>query len=516
MAVISGLPLVVAAAFLDSRVVEHGKLQRYEHDLMPSAATIGSSHRNRFPGHAAEKMIDADEGPKPRLGLLDMPNEMLLEIMAHLPLSGLYCLRQTSFLFMQLFSRPEFNHLHEQVPDGIPPDRDLTRPDVGWAKFRISCLSAKDRYHLSVQVQRHLYCAPCLEKHDSGMLDRALERYSEPVECAGCNMNHALALFRQEDIRLKRLDGRRLSCMGRYGTVTPCKHGQAKVVKWPEIEGRYNTRGINPDSEIRPALCHSICGNLWHRPGGYDPRLGRDVVDTVSEFPRLVIGRHSWRLPPMRAMIGFGWDFPLLDVDTADPPSLHEIRTALVKQLTERRAALNIQKRCRHITFDQLRDLARRGFCGGIEPNGPLPYDPQTRRRSACCSCHVEPWKACRVCGAMYFWSWTGGRVYLSYRYYWNAYGAASPGWVFLLDEVHQRKHLDAQGKHVLWCDSPSCHTNRMHRWEAIVKADCINEERALMSRDDNRILDEIPFPATDYREMKRMSLGTHKFLEFW
>lgn len=186
--------------------------------------------------------------------------------------------------------------------------------------------------------------------------------------------------------------------------------------------------------------------------------------------------------------IAYGWDLPLVDIDwgqLSTLPTLETIKEAVMEQAVCR---VKCQTTCPHLTTADICSFVRTGVCESFQSTDCI-IAPTTRCMP---QCGRKVFLHCTICGGMYFWCLNFGQICLSYRYYWQASRPASPGWIFLLDRNTRERVFKDDTKHILWCDTPSCHTNKLHRWEVLVRRDarrdhCERTRRAPDGRGGNR-----------------------------
>lgn len=232
-------------------------------------------------------------------------------------------------------------------------------------------------------------------------------------------------------------------------------------------------------------------------PSGTSSRFqtSKSLVDaptwSISDVPRKARrnitrsrGCSSYDGPPPPAdshtTIKIGWDLPLLDIDSRDPPSLEGIRDTLQQLIVG--GALRNHKTCPHMADGKaLSEFISAAVCDCFrKPGRSKTPDIGLFEGTPCeCSRHWngcarsrKQFLTCEGCGALYTWALTSGRITLIYRYSWSVYKPTSPAWLSLLDDLPTLAGIfHEKNKHIFWCDSPGCATGRdMGLWQDMVK----------------------------------------------
>ncbi|OAQ65044.1 F-box domain, cyclin-like protein [Pochonia chlamydosporia 170] len=415
-----------------------------------------------IPAAGSEASFVTAPAASPGVSIMAMPNELLLQVMGHLSAPSLYCLRQTSGRFMDLFDLKDFKGFHQEV--GISSIHKM---------FNMKLLCAADKNMIANSLHHEMYCAPCLAAEECGTLADRLETLRSLRYCHGCKRLHAAALFPPEDNHDTKQVG---VCIGRVGHVTLCNHNSCSPTTWRDIE-HYVPPGRYPH-----LFGHSdACTDRAHQPDWkYNERIG----SVGSPFPRLY-GRRTWQRPILIFnpvfQVAYGWDLPLLEVGQRYRyrPSLDSIHKKL-RSLLEA-GALHNHRLCPHVSPDnEIRKFVRSGICDCFRRGvGNTIYNCFED-----CECKRQVVLECRLCGSIYMWLSNWNRIIFSRRHLWHIQRPTSPGWLSLLDKEWQQMHFTEDNRHVLWCDVPHCRTNRRGRWEALVKEE--SEREYLESNGDN------------------------------
>ncbi|KPM36414.1 hypothetical protein AK830_g10140 [Neonectria ditissima] len=376
--------------------------------------------------------------------LCDLPNELLVEIMACLPKESLWSLRQASPVFLKIFDTKPFRRFH-----GEPGVKDRYMP------FLISSMTTAEQSEAAKLIRQDRpeqfepgtrYCASCIEVRNRGECDPRMVSLRKSRFCDGCKERHAGIFFSAESIERHGHGVGELICIGRLGKTSLCSHDSHEPMTWETMERSIPLRG-----DSYPVACTDRA---------HEPQVKRSQELPLSAFPRLLATRHY-----NNKSIGveLGWDLPLLDLDSNNPPSTAAIRDTLANLVGD---AFRNQKPCRHMADgERIRGFVRSGICECFKWPG------KTRNPTDVCSCDRQIYLECADCGASYAWGLTNGRITLTYQYIWQVWEPTSPGWLSLLDGVpHRGSIFNEDNRHLLWCDSPGCATGMGARWEDMVK----------------------------------------------
>lgn len=383
--------------------------------------------------------------------LTNLPVELVEQIMSYLPASSLYCLRQTSITFMVLFDTRQFERFHKE-----------SGPSSHRMAFNVEILYAAEKSDIANSLNHEMFCNPCLAAEANGTVAERLAVLRSLRHCDGCNRLHANALFFSED--QDRPDGNSggLLCIGRRGHITLCNSHPCKPITWQDIESHVQHYTYTKYTYA--------CADRSHQPEWeYNDRF----YSGGSPFPRLFAQRRL-NLPSVFE-IGYGWDLPLLQIDHYEDPDLASVRKTLSTLVLN---AFCTNRLCPHISADkEIQDFIQSGICICFTRY----TDISTFDIFKGCDCGRQITLNCQVCGATYVWLRFMGQVILSLRYLWHIQKPTSPGWLSLLCK---EKLVTQENHHVLWCETPSCRTNKRPRWEALVKEDSEREYLATSSDD--------------------------------
>lgn len=318
--------------------------------------------------------VSREDVPRSRVSLCGLPNELLVMVMSHLPRQSLWCLRQTSTVFLSAFEARPFQHLHGELGlrDRYVPFsmKRVTRAER--AKMANFIQTDRDSIALGHESETETetehesdsespqawtatpeYCSPCVDVQNHGGRDPNLISLRKTYFCDGCKERHAGIFFPPESIEMHdHGGGAQLICFGRTGRVTLCSHNPQHTVTWQAIEQRIPSCG----DSYRVACTHR----------SHEPRPERLVWETSgSSFPRLLLARDP---KSSKIHLTLGWDLPMLDIDPKNTPSTAAIRRTLATLLDN---ALGNHKLCRHMTDGrrpQFRAFAYSGICRCFKP----------------------------------------------------------------------------------------------------------------------------------------------------
>ncbi|KAH6894119.1 hypothetical protein B0T10DRAFT_558281 [Thelonectria olida] len=387
----------------------------YQASAQQLAPTYQASTQQLEPANQGSIQQPAES--RHELSLCDMPNELLLKIMVHLPKQHLWSLRQVSRIFLMLFDAKEFSHLH-----GKPGLKDPYMP------FLIISMTASEKREAakltSVRRFRKGYCDACVEVLSGGVRHPRTTSLYESRFCEGCRERHAVIFFSAESLEKHDRGTGELICIGRLGKITLCSHDSHEAVTWETIE-RMDRTAV-------------VCTDRSH-----EPLVEKENAVYGSALPQL---RLHWK------QIVLQWDLPLLDIDSENPPSTIAIRETLAYLVG---GAFRNNKPCKHVLDgEQMRAFAYSGICECFKQPG------NTERQ---CRCDRQQDFKCTECAAVYAWHLRAGRITLSYRCIQTPWKPTSPSWLGLLDDMPHRGHL-------LWCDIPGCATRRGPNWKDMVR----------------------------------------------
>ena len=199
--------------------------------------------------------------------LCRLPDELLLEIMAHADELGFHCLRQTSRVFLRLSSSRDVTSMDQsslwyQFPwplDKEPWPHSLRQP-------QLATLLRKDRY-----------CSRCLDVRKLGSEhEKARALVDEQLYCATCKIPRPAALFSTSERRSEASDR---ACIEHQGHIRPCQH---VVIRWSDIESwliRYNVDAIEDGQLICPSsiTCHAASHGFHSGKGAPYDCISREV-----------------------------------------------------------------------------------------------------------------------------------------------------------------------------------------------------------------------------------------------
>jgi hypothetical protein len=400
-------------------------------DRLPSAIKDGTQGQTAFgyEENVKEPLPKADEqqreGHSQRLPnpsdsavpLLQLPDEVLLTIMAFMPYSSLYMLRQTCHAFRNLVD----DHVFEDFRSEILPNQS-----------RSSCITQDGFSELRLiknVLKRRTLCHRCGQMADSGELDRRLAEYWENDFCQGCTTHHPRIFF-SADIRDK-------SCLGQLGFFEMCgthKISGKVLMSWDSYPFRRSSRYQRPTA---------ISDRGRWTPALY---LNEYYVFTRAEGTCISL---------------------LVTLRTFRQTSISSLKRKL------RYVLPNPSYGCKHLPslIDSLLSSATLNNCKCFPPDGiPAPglahiFDMRStaKRQAMLCKKHVF---ACETCRINYTLLRDGKDVVLKVDLLPFFINPVSPSWLSRLSYLHNKNPiLDESTEGVLWCRNPSCGTGSGSRW---------------------------------------------------
>ncbi|RTE83213.1 hypothetical protein BHE90_002191 [Fusarium euwallaceae] len=410
--------------------------------------------------------------------LFELPEELLLEILEHLPHSSLYLLRQTCTTFRRLIMDAAFRDFN----------LDFSRP-----LDESSCITQaghEQRRMIRDVLARRTHCKHCNQSRENGRFKEKMMELYEPMFCRGCDMHHAALFFAPGERRSKSLGGG--LCLGRNGLFRVCSHYS--------VDGetlRYSSLHLHGPKRYCSHPSH------WHRA-----RSGNYVEDRFPQPPTF-IGRASER--SSRAFcVSVKTTVLLLEIDPCKI-DLELVRYSLKKVARSHDG----EQLCQHIS------LLSETVLGSLVSDACTCLSDQDTR----CDEHCF---VCRHCGAIYDLEYqrreTGSKkvhVYLSMGVDWQNMDLLTPLWLFNLDfdgpymlpkrrKKKKTRHpvFDKEMKHVLWCDSPGCATGLELRWMRMVKT-VYNETRGC-----RKVKSTDKFDLAEFSSSRWLSLEYDAFYE--
>lgn len=349
--------------------------------------------------------------------LLQLPDEVLLAIMAFMPYSSLYMLRQTCHAFRNMVDDHAFEDFRSEI---LPNQR------------RSSCITQDGFSELRLiknVLKRRTLCHSCGQMADSGELDRRLAEYWENEFCQGCSTLHP-RLFFSSDIRDR-------SCLGQLGVLQMCgthKISGKVLMSWDDHPSRRPTRHQGSTA---------ISGH-----GRWVPAL---YLNKYYDFTRAE-GHCSSLLVTLRNF-------------------RHTSIFSLGKKL--RNVLPNPNYGCKHLPslIESVLPSETPNNCKCFPPDGiSAPglahiFDMRStaKRQAMLCRKHVF---ACEMCRLNYTLLRDGKDVLLEVDLLPFLISPISPGWLSRLSFLNGKNPiLDESTEGILWCRNPSCGTSSGSRW---------------------------------------------------
>ncbi|KAH6982770.1 hypothetical protein EDB80DRAFT_899412 [Ilyonectria destructans] len=381
---------------------------------------------------------------------LQLPEELLLEIMGRLPASSLYFLRQTCNKFRRISSDRNFDSFNRMFAG--PAKEPLA---VGGASYKQLGM-ARDF------LARKYHCRECTRLRDTGALKQKMMDLYKPMYCKGCRVNHP-ALFFPRIHRQKKSQGGEL-CVGHLGEFTLCSH---LSFYWSELSAFRHSPGLNGIT----------CKHSNHIPQQILAR-NNDEVEVICPGISASPSETGSRTMTLRA----NRSLYLLQLDCNLPISIDDLREKLGLAIDKLPGDAKLCGHCPSMGHELLECLSS-SKCDCFPPSG-LPVSTK-RRCISHPSCKNHKF-TCRHCGVNYSWSLKDDA-----SSYWRSYVVlrinclwlgVSPTSLELLSCFNYDSYnksighetgnpvFDESTRHVLWCDSPGCATGAELRWLRMAK----------------------------------------------
>ena len=197
--------------------------------------------------------------------LCRLPDEVLLDIMEYLDLPSLMCLRQTSRIFLILFSSPSFRKYH-------PPwaEDDLS----SWTPPCI--LSSAECERFRSLIDKDKFCPDCLNARIQGDRNSKLKTLmTRMLYCNTCEMKRS-ALFFSASQRFTNFTGRKKRvCLAHEGYMRICQHA---VLRWADIRGWIDEQARSEQKCFRVTLCSDPSHCFTCDSGGLDEYNGIHAI----------------------------------------------------------------------------------------------------------------------------------------------------------------------------------------------------------------------------------------------
>ncbi|CAI4212331.1 unnamed protein product [Parascedosporium putredinis] len=240
-------------------------------DVRPRATSDG--------GSASPARMDPIVAPAyhnlTRSALCRLPDEVLLDIMENLDLTSLMCLRQTSRVFLILFSSPAFKKYHP-LGGQRPLELDPALHPLPAQCERFRSLIDKDKF-----------CPECLSARVQGDRNAKLRTLmTRPLHCDTCDVKRP-ALFFSASQRFSQYaigKKKKRACLIHEGYMRICQH---RVLRWAEVREWIDALARGDGKDFRVTLC----GHASHRftcaggspvpYAGIEARLEKDFTTTT-------------------------------------------------------------------------------------------------------------------------------------------------------------------------------------------------------------------------------------------
>ncbi|KAH0434526.1 hypothetical protein CcaCcLH18_05269 [Colletotrichum camelliae] len=404
--------------------------------IVPIEKPFANKRKGVAPGFSSWE-IALDEDIR-RSWVLQLPDELLLEIMHATAIDDLYMLRQVSSTFWRLYQGREFDKFCRQ----------LTR------------------------ARRNAFCGPCSEVLESGKHKARLAKLREKIFCPSCKGQHSRWQF--SPAQHSSPDATR-KCIISNGFIRLCRHRTVSLKSFKTLcfypNGR--TRLENLGNYIIER-CHECHSQAFH--SGWDGRRSELAP------PSLRVVTNDWK-PQHSVRLSLSWAVPLFRISEDALVTMADIQRALEE--VESKYGVTT---CPHFNFNdgQLLRMLDSLVCICFDNDNHLwshemhnseyykqiqtscrkdamikrrPYGNQfeSELRGSC-----NHSMRCGLCGTAYSLTRNGGHVFLHRDT--NAdvtvYEGKTHWWSQLVSVLETSSHLkgcDDETKHLIWCDEKSC-----------------------------------------------------------
>lgn len=185
--------------------------------------------------------------------LCRLPEELLLDIMKHLDITGIQCLRRACRLFLRLYSSPIFSSSYLGNKDEILQlehhqywHQPKHKPHDSWPK-KLTALLHKD--HAG-------YCEGCQrQRMHPSWTSKKIALTANYLHCSGCDIDHPVCLFSRAQ---RRKSPRSRICIGREGCIRACEHLTISWKKIISIAVQVAKLDIDTPAEISLSECRHV------------------------------------------------------------------------------------------------------------------------------------------------------------------------------------------------------------------------------------------------------------------
>jgi len=210
--------------------------------------------------------------------LLDLPEELLLEIMKHLDPTSLQCLRRADRIFLRLFSDPCFRRWHYS-----PPSKPfIDTPRFPWIRgspdFENQAYTKTFRY----LIQKDKTDRQCLQCQIS-LFESPRKPAIECLFCTTCLVDHPTVFFSAEERRKNDREVR--TCIGHQGHVRLCDH---LVITWKMVtDGQKRLVQGGPENEN--GILVKTCRHPSHVPIDHGVEGYHDGINESKARPTAIL-----------------------------------------------------------------------------------------------------------------------------------------------------------------------------------------------------------------------------------
>ena len=227
--------------------------------------------------------------------LLQLPDELILQIMKSLDVESIRCVRKSSRRFMYLFSFKDFQVNHRL--HAVTCNHQMWRSVI--------CPSQKDPMVITKETKlakgRAELCDMCFKWFRGRLYSRQTTEELDYFHCSGCKSDHHARLFSLAELSRP---PRERACIGREGFVRLCEH---KIITYVDV-----CRAQAEDSGRRIVFdCHDPSHSFaGHRQGGEDVYVelyagnsSGTALESASqhELRKLSFGKRTHFTPPTRS-----------------------------------------------------------------------------------------------------------------------------------------------------------------------------------------------------------------------
>lgn len=427
--------------------------------IIPIEKTFASKRKGVATGFSSWEV--AFNGNIRRSRVLQLPDELLLEIMHATAIDDLYMLRQVSFTFWRLYQGREFDRFCRQYQ----------QPSAGSEGFR------RDKKTVT-RARRNAFCEPCFQVLESGKHRNLLKTLRMQLLCSFCRRAHSKWQFPPAK---RSSSGSARQCILSDGFICLCRH---RLVSLKSIRNLcFHNDGMTrlEDSDSYTIeWCDDCHSEGFH--SGWDGRRSELVPPSLHLSTGV-----GWKLQN-RVRLSLKWTVPLLEISQDARVTMMDVQ----RSLEEVESKYGITT-CPHLSFTdgQLLRMLDPRVCvcfgkdnrlGNQKDHGSkntvsaqiltscrrdaigrlMPYGGQFESRSW--NHHM----LCNFCDTSYLLKRYGGHVFLHRNTDVDVYAGKTHRCSEEVAAIEPSSHTqgyDEETKHLTWCYEKGCRNGK--HWDS-------------------------------------------------